>query len=39
MDNPDYQFLANLVQDISDEGLNNKKRNKKHNLEGNSNKK
>ena len=39
MDNPDYHFLANLVEDIPDEGINNKKRNKKTNHEGNNNKK
>lgn len=39
MDNPDYHFLANLVEDIPDEGINNKKRKKKNNSEGNNNKK
>jgi hypothetical protein len=28
MDNPDYQFLSNLVQDIPDEGPSKKKRGK-----------
>ena len=28
LNNPDYQFLSNLVQDISDEGPSKKKRGK-----------
>jgi hypothetical protein len=38
MNNPDYQFLSSLVQDIPDEGPS-KKKSRKNNSEGNENKK
>ena len=37
LNNPDYQFLSNLVQDISDEGPSKKKRGK-NNSEGDNKK-